>query len=73
MSVLRQAERLGRSSCWVEEELKFEGMIHGADRVDFLRLDLEQTATAGNNTVDDATLDRYNERTSRFSGLLSQV
>lgn len=38
--VLNQAIALGRSSVWVEQELKFEGMINGADRADFLRLDL---------------------------------
>jgi hypothetical protein len=65
IGVLNQAEELGRSSLWVEQELKFEGMIHGADRADFLRLDLEQTASV-NNILDDATLDRYNERISRF-------
>ena len=60
--VLNQAVTLGRSSRWVEEELKFEGMIDGADRADFLRLDLEQN---GDN-VDDETLDTYNERLHRF-------
>ena len=65
LGVLDQAQELGRSSRWVEEELKFEGMIHGADRADFLRLDLAQTA-AVNHILDDATLDRYNERISRF-------
>ena len=65
LGVLGQAQELGRSSRWVEEELRFEGMMHGADRADFLRLDLEQTASV-NNILDDATLDRYNERISRF-------
>lgn len=65
--VLNQAIALGRSSLWVEEELKFEGMIDGADRTDFLRLDLEQTASVNNNSLDDATLDAYNERLTRFS------
>ena len=65
LGVLGQAQALGRSSRWVEEELRFEGMMHGADRADFLRLDLEQTASL-NSVLDDATLDRYNERISRF-------
>lgn|GEM_PF-1720774 len=67
MSVLNQAVQLGKSSLWVEEELKFEGMIHGADRADFLRLDLEQTASSNTGILDDATLDRYNERLTRFA------
>ena len=41
-------------------------MIHGADRIDFLRLDLEQAATAGNGELNDTILDRYNERLTRF-------
>ena len=61
--VLNQAIALGRSSLWVDEELKFEGMIDGADRADFLRLDLEQN---GDN-VDDETLDTYKERLHRFT------
>ena len=65
--VLNQAIALGRSSRWVEQELKFEGMIDGADRADFLRLDLEQTASVNNNILDDETLDTYNERLARFS------
>ncbi len=65
--VLNQAMALGRSSVWVEQELNFEGMINGADRVDFLRLDLEQTASVQNNILDDQTLDTYNERLTRFS------
>ena len=40
--VLNQAIALSRSSRWVEEELKFEGMIDGVDRGHFLRLNLEQ-------------------------------
>ena len=61
--VLNQAIALGRSSLWVEEELKFEGMVNGADRVDFLRLDLEHNG----GDVDDETLDTYNERLYRFT------
>jgi len=66
-SVLSQAVQLGRSSLWVEQELQFEGMLHGADRVDFLRLDLAQTASGNQGFLDDATLDRYNERLARLT------
>lgn len=52
MSVLNQAQRLGKSSFWVENELKFEGMVDGADRADFLNFELSQAAH-----VDDAVLD----------------
>nr|WP_235985312.1 hypothetical protein [Spirosoma utsteinense] len=60
-AVLTQAIALRKTSAWVDEELKFEGMIHGADRTDFLRLDLQQA-----DSVDDLLLDRYNERINRF-------
>jgi hypothetical protein len=46
----------------VEEELKFEGMIEGADRADFLRFELQQAPA-----LDDQLLDRYNERMNRFA------
>jgi len=61
-TILDQAVTLRKTSVWVDEELKFEGMIEGADRVDFLRFDLQQ-ATA----PDDDLLDRYNERMNRFT------
>lgn len=60
-AVLTQAVALHKTSDWVDEELKFEGMLVGADRADFLRFDLQQTGA-----VDDELLDRYNERMSRF-------
>ncbi|QDK81149.1 hypothetical protein EXU85_22035 [Spirosoma sp. KCTC 42546] len=60
-AVLAQAAALHKTSGWVEQELKFEGMIEGADRVDFLRLDLQQAGT-----LDDAMLDAFNERMNRF-------
>lgn len=60
-AVLDQAKALDKTSAWVEQELKFEGMIHGADRADFLRLDLSQASE-----VEDTALDSYNERISRF-------
>jgi hypothetical protein len=61
-AVLAQAVDLQKTAEWVEEELKFEGMIEGADRIDFLRFELEQA-----ESVDDAMLDQYNERISRFA------
>ncbi|MVM37663.1 hypothetical protein GO730_08740 [Spirosoma sp. HMF3257] len=61
-AVLTQAIALHKTSFWVEQELKFEGMIDGADRNDFLLLELSQ-ATA----VDDTLLDTYNERINRFT------
>jgi hypothetical protein len=60
-AVLAQAVVLRKTSDWVDEELKFEGMLVGADRADFLRFDLQQTGA-----VDDELLDRYNERMNRF-------
>jgi hypothetical protein len=62
-AVLAQATALHKTSEWVDQELKFEGMIYGADRQDFLRLELSQ-ATA----IDDHLLDTYNERVNRFQG-----
>ncbi|WP_080059105.1 hypothetical protein [Spirosoma aerolatum] len=61
-AVLRQAAQLHKTSEWVEQELKFEGMVEGADRVDFLRFELQQAGAP-----DDALLDQYNERIMRFS------
>lgn len=61
-AVLAQAVTLCRSAVWVEQELKFEGMIEGADRADFLRFDLHQSGQP-----DDAQLDLYNERMQRFA------
>ena len=61
-AVLAQATKLSKTSSWVEEELKFEGMIEGADRADFLRFELQQAPT-----IDDQLLDRYNERLNRFA------
>ncbi|GAB3898775.1 hypothetical protein [Spirosoma agri] len=61
-AVLTQATDLNKTSRWVDQELKFEGMIHGADRHDFLRLELSQAPD-----IDDALLDMYNERLNRFA------
>ncbi|GAB4044902.1 hypothetical protein [Spirosoma litoris] len=61
-AILKQAVELNKTSFWVEEELKFEGMIDGADRNDFLLLELSQA-----DEVDDRMLDTYNERVNRFT------
>lgn len=62
-AVLGQAIHLQKTSDWVDQEIKFEGMVHGADRVDFLKFELSQAAT-----LDDSLLDSYNERINRFTG-----
>jgi hypothetical protein len=61
-AVLTQAMTLRKTAAWVDQELKFEGMIEGADRVDFLRFELQQA-----ESVDDGMLDAYNERITRFA------
>ncbi|GAB3958955.1 hypothetical protein GCM10028805_54140 [Spirosoma harenae] len=61
-AVLAQAIALRKTSFWVDQELKFEGMIHGADRIDFLKFELSQA-----DDIDDSLLDSYNERISRFT------
>jgi hypothetical protein len=66
-AVLTQAIALHKTSVWVEQELKFEGMIDGADRADFLLFDLQQA-----DKMDDVLLDSYNERINRFVGHLGQ-
>ncbi|UFH51990.1 hypothetical protein [Spirosoma sp. KNUC1025] len=61
-AVLNQAISLKKTAAWVDRELKFEGMIEGADRMDFLRFELSQAPE-----VDDTLLDTYNERVNRFT------
>lgn len=61
-AVLSQAVDLQKTAEWVDQELKFEGMIEGADRVDFLRFELQQA-----ESIDDGLLDSYNERINRFA------
>jgi len=61
-AVLTQAIELRKPMTWVDQELKFEGMIEGADRADFLLFDLHQLGQP-----DDAQLDLYNERMHRFT------
>ncbi|GAB3257834.1 hypothetical protein GCM10027347_20670 [Larkinella harenae] len=60
-AVLNQAIALEKNSGWVEQELKFEGMIEGADRADFLLFELHQAGA-----IDDQMLDSYNLRLNRF-------
>ncbi|MFD1143624.1 hypothetical protein ACFQ4C_21025 [Larkinella insperata] len=61
-AILDQATRLHKTSAWVEQEIKFEGMITGADRADFLLFELHQAGT-----IDDDLLDSYNLRLNRFT------
>ncbi|GAB2563157.1 hypothetical protein GCM10027190_10990 [Spirosoma areae] len=62
-AILQQASQLAKSSEWVEQELRFEALAEFIeDRVETLLLDL----THG-GVVDDAALDLYNERASRFN------
>lgn len=62
-AVLDQATRLGKSSEWVETELKFEALAESlSNRASLLLLDLEYRLP-----VSDASLDLYNERLTRFN------
>ena len=61
-AVLKQAIELDKTSQWVEREIKFEGMLQGVDRADFLLLELGQA-----DRVSDQLLDDYNERVNRFA------
>ena len=61
-AVLKQAVELDKTGKWVERELKFEGMLQGVDRADFLLLELGQA-----DRVSDQLLDDYNERINRFA------
>jgi hypothetical protein len=64
-SVIQQASQLAKSSEWVERELRFESLAEFVeDRNDMLLLDLVQSGP-----VDDAALDLYNERVSRFKAV----
>ena len=60
-AVLAQAIALDKPAPWVQQEIQFEAMLEGADRVDFLRLELSLAPQ-----VDDALLDSYNQRLTRF-------
>ena len=62
-AILQQASQLAKSSEWVERELQFEALAQFIDdRQETLLLDL-----AHGGVVDDAALDLYNERASRFT------
>ncbi|WP_018619731.1 hypothetical protein [Spirosoma luteum] len=66
-AVLNQAQTLDKSPLWVEQELTFEGIIDGADRSNYLRLDLERATRHAGGEVTDQILDRYSERLKRFT------
>ena len=61
-AVFQQAVKLNKDSQWVERELKFEGMLNGVDRADFLLFELQQAGE-----INDQLLDAYNERLNRFA------
>lgn len=61
-AVLAQAIVLDKPSPWVQQEIQFEAMLEGADRADFLRLELSLAPQ-----LDDALLDTYNQRLTRFT------
>ncbi|WP_020607018.1 hypothetical protein [Spirosoma spitsbergense] len=65
--MLNQAQALDKSPLWVEQELTFEGIIDGADRSNYLRLDLERATQKADGEVTDQILDRYSERLKRFA------
>ena len=61
-AVITQAKALGRSSEWVQQELKFEAQVEAVgDRGKWLRLDVAA------RDASDAALDLYNERVNRFN------
>ncbi|AUD03514.1 hypothetical protein [Spirosoma pollinicola] len=61
-AILDQAVELGKSSLWVEREVKFEILAHSIGREELLALELRHAPV-----MDDRVLDLYNERTRRFS------
>ncbi|GAB2553271.1 hypothetical protein GCM10027085_50900 [Spirosoma aerophilum] len=61
MAVLNQAIQLGKTSAWIEQEIRFEILAEGIERSDLVRIFLYRT-----DPVDDDTLDTYNERRTRF-------
>lgn len=60
--VFQQAKELGKSSDWVAIELGFEALAQGVA----CRADLAMHCLKQDGIVDDAALDCYNERISRF-------
>lgn len=62
-AVINQASALGKTSEWVERELGFEGQAAAfGNRRELLVTELDLL-----ETVDDASLDLYNERLTRFN------
>ena len=62
IAVINQARALGKSSEWIQHELRFEALAEFVgNRADLLVLELEQ-----GGRVDDDSLDLYNERLNRF-------
>ena len=62
-AVINQARALGKSSEWLQHELRFEALAEFVEsRTDLLLLDL-----AHSGRVDDQALDLYNERLNRFT------
>lgn len=62
-AIINQARSLGKSSEWIQHELRFEALAEFVEnRADLLLLDLEH-----GDGVDDEALDLYNERLTRFS------
>ena len=61
--VINQASALGKTSAWVEGELRFEAQAAAVgNRRELLRSELHRL-----ETLDDAALDLYNERLTRFN------
>jgi hypothetical protein len=65
MTILKQAVELGKTSFWVEREVRFETLAQATDRVE---LNLSYLKYSG--PVDDGALDAYNERKNRFNLIL---
>ena len=61
-TVLQQAVELNKSSLWVEQELRFETLAEAVERSSLLTLYLKNS-----EPINDAALDLYNERLTRFS------
>ena len=59
-AIVNQASQLGKSPEWVERELYFETQVTSEQRAEWLLVDI--AAQSGS----DDSLDRYNERLSRF-------
>jgi hypothetical protein len=61
--IINQASALGKTSEWVESELRFETQaVAFGNRSELLLSELDLL-----ETVDDASLDLYNERLTRFN------